>query len=328
MMEDPEGFLDGLHGKRVILDEVHRLPNPSELLKIAADHYKTIKIVATGYSTLQASSKFRDTLTGRKEEVWLTPMNDGDLVDFQKQDLKHRLREGGLPPFFLGEAEKGRDCQEWMDSYWAKDIQELFHLERHSSFQRFLELILANSGGIFEATKYAAPCEISRTTIANYLSVLEATRVAHVIKPFSSHSPTEIISAPKVYGFDTGFVCYYRGWEELRPADYGNLWEHLALNEIASRGWFHKVRYWRDKRGHEVDFILARGPSRTPLAIECKWKADGFEIQSLKSFRERYPKGENWIVCSDVDKPFRRREVDLALEFIGLSHLSERLSGA
>ena len=37
MMQDPEGFLEGLHGKRVVLDEIHRLENPSELLKIAAD---------------------------------------------------------------------------------------------------------------------------------------------------------------------------------------------------------------------------------------------------------------------------------------------------
>ena len=67
-MEDPEAFLQGLRGKRVVLDEVHRLPNPSELLKIAADHFPTVRILATGSSTLGASSRFRDPLTGRKTE--------------------------------------------------------------------------------------------------------------------------------------------------------------------------------------------------------------------------------------------------------------------
>ncbi len=38
-----------------------------------------------------------------------------------------------------------------MDAYWAKDIQELFRLQRHSSFQRFAELLFAQSGGMFEA---------------------------------------------------------------------------------------------------------------------------------------------------------------------------------
>src|SRR4051812_13818840 len=65
-MEDPEAFLESIKGRRVILDEIHRLRNPSELLKIAADHYRSTKILATGSSTLGASKHFKDTLTGRK----------------------------------------------------------------------------------------------------------------------------------------------------------------------------------------------------------------------------------------------------------------------
>ncbi len=38
-----------------------------------------------------------------------------------------------------------------MDPYWANDIQELFRLEKRASFQRFVELLLAQSGGLFEA---------------------------------------------------------------------------------------------------------------------------------------------------------------------------------
>ena len=64
LFDDPDSFLLGHKGKRLVLDEIHRLANPSELLKLAADHYPDIKIIATGSSTLGASSKFRDTLTG------------------------------------------------------------------------------------------------------------------------------------------------------------------------------------------------------------------------------------------------------------------------
>ena len=46
-MEDPESFWRGLSGKRVIADEVHRIPNPSELLKIAADHFPGVKVLAS-----------------------------------------------------------------------------------------------------------------------------------------------------------------------------------------------------------------------------------------------------------------------------------------
>ncbi|MGD0221557.1 MAG: ATP-binding protein [Terriglobia bacterium] len=318
MLLDPQGFLDGLRGRRIILDEIHRLSNPSELLKIAADHYRSVHIIATGSSTLGASSKFRDTLAGRKRDVWLAPMCLRDLDDAKLPDLKRRLRRGGLPPFLLPADFPERDFQEWMDAFWAKDIQELFRLERRDSFQKFTELILAQSGGIFEATRFAGPCEVSRPTIANYLRVLEATFVAHVIKPFSARRSNEIVAAPKVYGFDTGFVCYYRGWQELREEDLGVLWEHFVLNELMARTQSRDVSYWRDKRGHEVDFVLTRLRAK-PLTIECKWSADSFEPTNLRAFRHQHPEGENVVVAQDVGRAFTRSFGDLRVRFESLN---------
>src|SRR5260370_38080759 len=51
LMLDPKSFLDGLGGKRGVLDENHRLQNPSELLKIAADPHFRNNIVADCSST-------------------------------------------------------------------------------------------------------------------------------------------------------------------------------------------------------------------------------------------------------------------------------------
>ncbi|MGH8703521.1 MAG: ATP-binding protein, partial [Burkholderiales bacterium] len=235
LLAQPEAFLDARRRRRVVLDEIHRLGNPSELLKIAADHYPDVQILATGSSTLGASRRFRDTLTGRKAELWLTPMMSRDLTDFGIPGLERRLLRGGLPPLFLAEVTPEREVQEWMDSYWAKDILELFRLERRHSFQRFVELLHVQSGGLFEATRFARDCEVSRTSISNYLAVLEATFVAHVVRPFSARRATEIIAAPKVYGFDTGFVCHHRGIERLRAEDIGLLWEHYVLNEMHAR---------------------------------------------------------------------------------------------
>jgi hypothetical protein len=106
----------------------------------------TVRIIATGSSTLSASSKFKDTLAGRKRDLWLTPMCLRDLSDAKQLNLEHRFLRGGLPPFFLAKDLEERDFQEWIDAYWAKDIQELFRLERRDSFQKFTELILAQSG--------------------------------------------------------------------------------------------------------------------------------------------------------------------------------------
>ncbi len=325
-MEYPQDFWEGLRGKRVILDEVHRLGNPSELLKIAADHYPDIFIVATGSSTLGTSARFRDTLTGRKAELWLTPMISADLKDFGKTDRRHRFIHGGLPPFFMSKGPPERDFQEWMDAYWAKDIQELFRLERHYSFQRFAELLIMQSGGIFEATRFAGPCEVSRTTISNYLAVLESTYVVHVIRPFSSHRPTEIVSAPKVYAFDTGFVCYYRGWHELRQEDMGLLWEHFVLNEIHAHLQTRRISYWRDKRGHEIDFVLTpyREPKH-PIAIECKWSSHDFNAGNIKSFRKQYPEGSNYVVAADIDRSYTRTYDQVSVKFVNLPGLIEEI---
>ncbi len=325
-MDDPEGFLESMGDRRIVLDEIHRLQNPAQLLKIAADHFPGCRVLATGSSTLGASSKFRDTLSGRKRNLWLTPLAAADMADFKKMDLHHRLLRGGLPPFFLSKNPPDKNFQEWMDAFWAKDIQELFRLQSRSSFQRFAELLLAQSGGIFEATRFAGPCEVSRTTIANYLAVLEATFIAHVIKPFSSHRPTEIVSAPKVYGFDTGFICYHKGWDALSPREYGILWEHFVLNEIQAALQTRKINYWRDKRGHEVDFVLA-GKDRDPIAIECKWSADDFDPVNLHAFRRQYGNGKNHVVANDVKRSYKRNYRDLSVEFVSLQGLIAGISG-
>jgi hypothetical protein len=127
-----------------------------------------------------------------------------------------------------------------------------------------------------------------------------------VIRPFSTRRPTEIVSAPKVYGFDTGFVAYYRGWQDLRREDLGVLWEHFVLNEIMARQQSREVSYWRDKRGHEVDFVLT-GQRNKPIAVECKWSAVEFDTANLRIFRRQYSEGENFVLAQDVDRPFSRR---------------------
>jgi uncharacterized protein len=58
-LSDPEPFFDSLkQGASVIFDEIHRLDDPSRLLKIAADVYPHLRVLATASSTLAATRKF------------------------------------------------------------------------------------------------------------------------------------------------------------------------------------------------------------------------------------------------------------------------------
>jgi hypothetical protein len=80
MMLEPQSFLDGLRGRRIVLDEIRRLQKPSELLKIAADHYPRMLVVATGLLN-----------PGRFEKIQRHPRR------VQKRPLAHALLEPSMP---------------------------------------------------------------------------------------------------------------------------------------------------------------------------------------------------------------------------------------
>jgi len=320
MEEDPEGFLEKNRGRRLVLDEIHQLNDPSRLLKIAADHFPDIRIIATGSSTLAASKKFRDTLTGRKTTIRFTPMCSLDLEDFGGKDLPFRFLRGGLPPFFLSSDLPEKRYHEWVEDYWARDVQELYNVDKRSTFRKFLELLMVQSGGIYEATRFSRACEVARNTIAGYLNILEETFVVRVVRPFSAHKPTEIVSAPKVYGFDTGFVCFFKGWRELRAEDMGLMWEHYVLNEMTARLQTGTVRYWRDKQGHELDFVLVPRGGK-PVVVECKWRSGDFSEESFRAFFRIHEPQACYVVCSDVGPSYRKKIGNNEIRFVGLSEL-------
>lgn len=81
LLTEPVRFFQSVVSPIHVLDEVHHLDDPSRVLKIAADEFPNLKEVATGSSTLAATEKFRDSLTGRKRVVHLVPV----LVDELKQ---------------------------------------------------------------------------------------------------------------------------------------------------------------------------------------------------------------------------------------------------
>ncbi len=81
-----------------------------------------------------------------------------------------------------------------------------------------------------------------------------------------------------------------------------------------------EIRYWRDKRGHEVDFILAR-TNKFTLAIECKWSESDFDAGNLQAFRRSYPRGDNLVVANDVQRSFTRSYGGLSVRFVGLAEL-------
>jgi predicted AAA+ superfamily ATPase len=73
------------------------------VLKIGADAFPKLRILATGSSTLAATRKFRDSLAGRKREVNLQPVLFEELAAFGAT-VEKRLLHGGMPQMLLADA--------------------------------------------------------------------------------------------------------------------------------------------------------------------------------------------------------------------------------
>jgi hypothetical protein len=255
--------------------------------------------------------------------VELVPVLYEELPAFGVVDLQERLLRGGLPPALLAQKHDPEFYGEWMDSYYARDVQELFRLEKRAGFLRLLELLFRQSGGMLDVTRRAAESQVSRPTVANWLEVYQTTRVVRLVRPFSVGGRREIIAQPKVFGFDTGLVCHARGWDRLRAEDCGILWEHLVLETLVAAG-LPRIHFWRDKQQREVDFVLPRGRDAVD-AVECKWNADAFELRGLAAFRAQYPKGKNYVVCTLAGPAYERRQNGHPLTFLSPAQLRQML---
>jgi uncharacterized protein len=78
-----------------------------------------------------------------------------------------------------------------------------------------------------------------------------------------------------------------------------------------------EIFYWRDKREHEVDFILT-GRRNKPTTVECKWSASEFDVTNLQIFRRQYAEGENYLLAQDIDRSFSRRFGEITVRFENL----------
>ncbi|CAN5466494.1 ATP-binding protein [soil metagenome] len=319
-LRDPETFFSEVRAKRIVLDEVHQLDDPSRVLKIAADEHPRLRVLATGSSTLSATHKFRDSLTGRKRVVRLTPVLYQELAAFEHTDLRARLLSGGLPPMLLAGTPEPEAYAEWLDSFWARDVQELFRIEKRGAFLKLCELLLRQSGGLFEVTSLARESGLSRPTVMTYLDVLEQTSFVTILRPHHGGATREILAQPKVYAFDTGFVCFARRWTTLHDEDCGVLWEHLVLDTLLAREGASAIHFWRDKSQREIDFVIPRGRDAVD-AIECKWSAETFSPKSLIAFRAAYPTGRNFVVSPRRQPAVTRDHAGLAVTYVGLDRL-------
>ena len=327
-LEDPEAFFAQLPADaRIVLDEVHRAEDPAGLLKIGADAWPEVRILATGSSTLYASRRFRDSLAGRKWPIRFAPVLWRECADWLgAADLDRRLLHGGFPEQLLASAPDALWFEEWLDSFFARDILPLFDIRSRGGFLRVVSSLLLRNAGLLDISSVAREAGVSRPTAVHYLDVLEDCQLTVRLPPFHGGGRRELARRPRVYGPDTGLVCHLRGWTHLRPADRGLLWGNLVLDELLTAVPRSAVHHWRDAAGHEVDFAVAAGRDRV-AAIEAKISPDAFDPKPLARFRDAYPDGPNLLCCPFVAEPVPLSRRGIEVTVCAPRQLAELLRG-
>ncbi|MEI7438003.1 MAG: ATP-binding protein [bacterium] len=322
-LSDPEFFLARQNGREpLLLDEIHRIADPAQVLKIAADEYPHLRILATGSSTLQATGKFRDSLTDRKRSLHLLPVLWRECLDvFEQPDFDRRLLHGGLPGVLLGSHPDPAFFEDWMDSFYARDIQELFGVRNRSGFMALLKLVALRNGGLLDVSDLAKESGVSRPTVMAHLDAMEIAHAIIRVAPFHGGGHREIVQRPRVYAFDTGLVAHVRGWETIRESDRGLLWENLVLDELRAVRTTSAIHYWRDKGQREVDFVIQTSAGVVD-AFEAKINPDAFDPAGMAAFRRLYPHGRNWLVCPFVRKAYVLRKGGFVLEVCSTPHFN------
>lgn len=146
-----------------------------------------------------------------------------------------------------------------------------------SAFRDFLQLCALRSGELLNMASLASDCGISANTAREWVSILEASHIVRLLRPYSSNRTKRLVKTPKLYLMDAGLMCFLCGLEgpdDLRASGMiGQVFETAVFGElvkrIQARYRVPQLSFWRDSHKREIDLLVEKGP-RVVRAVECK----------------------------------------------------------
>ena len=283
----------------IFVDEAQRLENPGLFLKCVYDLGLNFKLIISGSSSLELKSKIFESLAGRKIVFHLFPFSFGEFLSTKPfflelktlkswDDLVFRDRiysgtlnkyleefiiYGGYPRVVLEKdlIKKRELLWEIYSSYVEKDIVNFLKIELPDKFNNLVKVLSSQIGNLTNIHELTNTLRINRLTVEKYISILKATFITSLVKPFYKNIRSEISKMPKVYFNDTGLRnCIIDSFGEVdtRP-DKGALLENFIYTQIKATKSLRNVRFWRTKTGGEVDFVAEFG--REMIGFEVKF---------------------------------------------------------
>lgn len=297
--EDPHGFVVGLPEK-IILDEVQKVPELFSSIKLEVDRNRISgRFILTGSANVLLVPRLSDSLAGRMEIIRLHPLSvceingeDSGFIDrtFGQgwtmtqssrlgDTLARYVASGGYPAALARKQEKRRGTwyKEYVNTIVQRDIRDLAQIRGMEAIPKIMEMVAVQSGQLFNLSKLAAPFELSRPTVGEYVTLLERVFLVNRIQPWYSNRMSRLIKTPKIHLGDTGLGCSLLeiGTQDLLEdrKTFGNLLETFVFQELQRQASWNggsiRFSHFRQKDGAEVDMILERG-ARQIVGVEVK----------------------------------------------------------
>lgn len=291
---DPVGFVDALPAK-VILDEVQRLPGLFTTLKHVVDRdRKPGRFLLTGSANVLLLPKLADSMAGRMSVLRLHPLAQCELADQPGQFLEALFQEGSFAGSFTGERNQRLGARlidvvvaggypaalaratprrrtawyrDYIDALVQRDVRDLSRIHSLDALPRLLAAAAAQTAQLFNASDLAAPFQLSRPTIADYVTLLERVFLLERLPPWHSNRLSRLVKTPKLHLGDSGLACALLGVDAGALAGdramLGHLLETFVFQELRRQeswsdmgaGFYH----YRDRDGTEVDIVIERG---------------------------------------------------------------------
>ncbi len=304
-IQDPRGFLNRFPNG-AILDEIQRTPELlSYIQQIVDDKNKEGMFIITGSHQFELLNSINQTLAGRTALVKLLPFSMKEIKPIIKdKNIDEIIFTGFYPRIYDKKLNPAQALAFYVNTYIERDVREIENIKNLSIFEMFLKLCAGRTGQIINYSSLGNDCGVSYHTIKNWLSVLEASYIIKLLKPYYKNFNKRLIKSPKLYFIDTGLCCNLLGISKKEHVEYhplkGAFFENLVISEILknryNQGNMDNLYYYRDKQGNEVDLILDYG-----------YTVEQFEIKSGQTINNDYFKGINYF--KKINKDMRKSHI-------------------
>src|ERR1039457_1019333 len=329
VLDQAERNPDSLLATRpVILDEVQRAPQILLAVKRAVDiQRKAGDIILTGSANLLLMKHVADTLAGRaiyldlrpfcptewqgRKDAFFPPGNffsphfDWREWPDEPGDWPRWLLRGGFPPALeiASEADRGLWFAAYVQTYLERDLRQLSAVSSLPDFQRAMMLAAQRTGKLLNQADLARDAALSHPTTHRYLNLLETGCLITRIRPLATNPSTALVKAPKLLWTDCGVAAWLAGikssadvtsrmdarfWLEQTLFQTLETWRALDPQQ-------RKLHFWRDRAGHEVDFILEEAGKVVGLEIKAGGQVTNRDATGISAFRDDLKRKQSFV---------------------------------